>query len=177
MSVNILVLYDNQGAQVEAMAQAVVEGVSRIQDAQAILRDITTASPEDLMDADGIILGSPNWSGMTGRLKSWLDEMSDLGREGLLDGKVCAAFTVGWGRSSGTEFTLLTLLHWGLSWGMIAVGLPWTDRMVTSGSYYGATVHGDMNPDDAGQAGTLGSRTAQLASYLRAGGMPPTSQG
>ena len=173
MSVNILVLYDNQGAQVEAMAQAVAEGIGRIQDTEAVVRDIDAASPEDLLDADGIILGSPNWSGMTGRLKSWLDEMSGLGREGLLEGKMCAAFTAGWGRSSGTEFALLTLLHWGLSWGMIAVGLPWTDRMATSGSYYGATVHGDMTRDDADQARTLGSRTAQIANYLRAGGMAP----
>lgn len=171
MAVRILVLYDNAGSQVEAMAQAVAEGIGRIEGAEAISRDTTSASPDDLLDADGIILGSPNWNGITGRLKSWLDDMSDLGQEGLLEGKLGGAFTAGWGRSSGTEFTLFALLHWLLTAGMIIVGLPWTDRMVTSGSYYGATVHGTVTGDDLEQARSLGSRTAQLASYLKAGGM------
>jgi NAD(P)H dehydrogenase (quinone) len=174
MDVRILVLYDSAGAQVEAMAQAVGEGIRRIEGAEAILRDISMASPDDLLDADGIVLGSPNWNGITGRLKSWLDDMSGLAMEGLLEGKTGGAFTAGWGRSSGTEFTLLTLLHLMLSWGMVIVGLPWTDRMATSGSYYGATVHGTMNGDDEEQARSIGSRTAQMASYLRAGGMQPS---
>ena len=133
MAVRILVLYDNSGAQVQALAEAVSEGVGRIQGAQAMTMDIDQAGPEDLLDCDGVILGSPNWNGITGRLKSWLDQMSDLGQEGLLEGKMGAAFTAGRGRSAGTEFTLLALLHWMLSWGFVVVGLPWTDRMITSG--------------------------------------------
>jgi len=171
MAVRILILYDNTGSQVEAMAQAVGEGIERIQGAQAITRDTSSASAEDLLDADGVIMGSPNWNGITARLKSWLDDMSDLGQEGLLEGKLGGAFTAGWGRSSGTEFTLLALLHWMLTGGMIIVGLPWTDRMAISGSYYGATVHGTVTGEDLEQAKSLGSRIAQLASYLKAGGM------
>jgi NAD(P)H dehydrogenase (quinone) len=88
MAVRILILYDNAGAQVEAMAQAIGEGVGRIEGAEAIIRDTTSASAEDLLDSDGIILGSPNWNGITGRLKMWLDDMSDMGQEGLLEGKM-----------------------------------------------------------------------------------------
>ena len=171
MDVRILILYDNAGAQVEALAHAIGEGVGRIEGAEAITKDTMSASPEDLLDADGIILGSPNWNGITGRLKSWLDDMSDLVQESLLEGKLGAAFTAGWGRSSGTEFTLFALIHWMMSVGMIIVGLPWTNRMVTSGSYYGATVHGNVTEDDLEQARSLGARTAQLANYLKAGGM------
>ena len=173
MAVRILILYDNSGAQVQALAEAVSEGVGRIQGAQASTMDIDQASPEDLLDCDGIVLGSPNWNGITGRLKTWLDQMSDLGQEGLLEGKMGAAFTAGRGRSAGTEFTLLALLHWMLSWGFVVVGLPWTDRMITSGSFYGATVHGSVTNDDLEQARSLGSRTAQLANYLKEGGMQP----
>ena len=168
----ILILYDNQGRQVEAIAQIIAQGVGNIAGTETMVRDVNTVSPDDFMDADAIILGSPNWSGITGNLKTCLDEMSGLGREGLLDGKVCAAFTAGWGRSSGTEFTLLSLLHWGLSWGMIPIGLPWTDRMATSGSYYGATVHGEITAEDEYQARTLGARAAQIASLLSKGGPP-----
>jgi NAD(P)H dehydrogenase (quinone) len=165
----VLILYDNQGRQVAAIAKVIAEGVANINEAQAILREVGTVSPDDFMDADAIILGSPNWSGVTGNLKSCLDEMSGLGREGLLDGKICAAFTAGWGRSSGTEFALLSLLHWGLSWGMIPIGLPWTDHMATSGSYYGATVHGDISAEDEYQARTLGARAAQITVLLSKG--------
>ena len=166
----ILILYDNQGRQVEAIAQMIARGVGNIAGTETMVRDVNTVSPDDFMDADAIILGSPNWSGITGNLKTCLDEMSGLGREGLLDGKVCAAFTAGWGRSSGTEFTLLSLLHWGLSWGMIPIGLPWTDRMTISGSYYGATVHGEITAEDEYQARALGARAAQIASFLSRGG-------
>lgn len=174
MDIRILVLYDKQGAQIESMAKAVGEGIGRIDGAQAILRDITQAGPEDLLDADGIVLGSPNWNGITGKLKTFLDDMSDLAMDGLMDGKMGAAFTAGWGRSAGTEFTLLAQLHLMLSWGMMIVGLPWTERMAVSGSYYGATVHGSLTSDDEEQARSLGSRTALMAHYLRAGGMQPS---
>ena len=43
--------------------------------------------------------------------------------------------------------------------------------MAVSGSFYGATVFGTMSPDDAEQAKILGSRAAQMANYLKAGGM------
>ncbi|MBF8267672.1 MAG: Multimeric flavodoxin WrbA-like protein [Dehalococcoidia bacterium] len=171
MDVRILVLYDNAGAQITAMAQAVGEGVGSVEGVEAILKDLTSATPDDLLDAHGIVLGSPNWNGMTGRLKLWLDDVSGMGQEGLLEGKIGGAFTAGWGRSSGTEFTLLTLLHWMLSGGMIIVGLPWTDRMAVSGSYYGATVHGSITRDDLEQARALGSRMARVARYLKDGGM------
>ena len=64
--------------------------------------------------------------------------------------------------------TLLQLIHWLLACGMIVVGLPWTDRMRTSGSYYGATATGGVSPEDLAQAQDLGARLANLAAKLRA---------
>ncbi len=173
MDVRILVLYDSSGNQLEIMADAVGQGIRRIDGAESIVKDISSATPEDLLDADGIVMGSPNWNGVTGRFKAWLDDVSDLANEGMMEGKVGGAFTAGWGRSAGVEATLLQLLHLELTWGMVIVGLPWTERMRTSGSYYGATVHGFLNGDDEEQARAIGARTAQMAKYLRAGGMAP----
>ena len=59
MAVRILILYDSSGQQVQALAEAVSEGVGRIQGAQAMVMDVDQAGPEDLLDCDGIILGSP----------------------------------------------------------------------------------------------------------------------
>ena len=174
MDVRIVVLYDEAGGQISAMAAAVAEGANRVNGAEGVALNLNSASPDDLLDAEGIVLGSPNWNGMTGRMKSWLDDMSDLGQEGMLEGKLGGAFTAGKGRSAGTEFALLAQLHWMLCSGMIIVGLPWTELMATSGSYYGPTVHRFVNGDDIEQAVTLGMRMARVAKYLRDGGMKPS---
>jgi len=64
---------------------------------------------------------------------------------------------------------LLQLLHLLLSHGMIIVGLPWSDRMRLSGSYYGATAHGEVTEDDRHQARELGRRIAEIAQRLQSG--------
>ena len=53
-----------------------------------------------------------------------------------------------------------------LGHGMIVVGLPWSERMRESGSYYGATAHGAVTDDDRAQARALGRRVAELALRL-----------
>ena len=101
--------------------------------------------------ADGLILGSPNWTGI--RLAQTLAgyHRGSL-EEGSLAGKVGAAFPPA-GRHSGTEFTLLNILHWFLGNGMVVVGLPWTPLMEKAGSYYGATAIGQVTGEDLDQAG------------------------
>src|SRR5439155_11409325 len=66
-------------------------------------------------------------------------------------------------RSAGTEATLLQLLHLLFAHGMLVVGLPWSERMRVSGSYYGATAHGQVPEDDREQARSLGRRVAETA--------------
>ncbi len=51
-----------------------------------------------------------------------MDTTGDLWEEGVLAGKVGAAFASSAGRHSGTEFTLLNVLHWLLGNGMVVVG-------------------------------------------------------
>ena len=46
------------------------------------------------------------------------------------------------------------------------VGLPWSEPMRVSGSYYGATAAGVSTDGDLAQAHALGSRLAQFASRL-----------
>ena len=167
MPVSVLVLYDPKGRAIEALAVAVGEGVVRAVGTAPVIKPITGASRGDLLAADAIILGSPNWSGITGSMKEWLDDQGDLWEEGALAGKPAAAFTTGQGRHSGLEMTLLQLFHWVLACGMLVVGLPWSDRMRISGSYYGATSAGGTTEDDLEQARTLGARVATYAAMLK----------
>ena len=162
----VLLLFDSRGGLTEQLAQAVAEGVRAVRGAELRYRRLDEADPKELLAIDALILGSPNWSGMTGKLKEWMDHSGDLWETGELAGKVGACFTAGWSRSGGTEATLLQLMHLLLSHGMVFVGLPWSETMRRSGSYYGATAHGDVTDDDRAQARALGRRVAETAARL-----------
>ena len=167
MTASVLILYDAKGRSIVAMAQAVAEGVDAGGLAAPSLKTIDDASRDDLLAADGLILGSPNWSGITGSFKQWLDDQGDLWEELALEGRPGAAFTTGTGRYSGLETTLRQLIHWMLACGMVIVGLPWSERMRVSGSYYGATAAGGTTEDDLAQARELGARVAGFAARMK----------
>jgi NAD(P)H dehydrogenase (quinone) len=162
----VLILYDSRGGLTEELAQSVADGVRSVAGAHLSLRRLDDAHPDELKAVDALIVGSPNWSGMTGRLKTWFDQSGDLWETGELAGKVGAAFAAGWSPSGGLEATLLQLLHLLLAHGMVVVGLPWSDRMRMSGSYYGATAVGEVTEDDRAQARELGRRVAEMALRL-----------
>lgn len=164
--VRILLLFDSRGGLTEQLADAIAEGVNGVPGVSLAYRRIHEAGVEELKTCEALILGSPNWSGMTGKLKDWMDYSGDLWETGELAGKVGAVFTAGYSRSAGTEATLLQLLHLLFAHGMLVIGLPWSDRMRLSGSYYGATAHGQVTEDDREQARALGGRVADTAVRL-----------
>jgi NAD(P)H dehydrogenase (quinone) len=166
--VRVLVLFDSRGGLTEELAESIAEGVRSVEGSELVYRRLDEAAIDDLLTADALILGSPNWSGMTGKLKDWMDYTGDLWETRDLAGKVGAVFTGGWSRSAGTEATLLQLLHLLFAHGMVIVGLPWSERMRVAGSYYGATAHGKVNDDDRAQAYALGRRVALVTTNLLA---------
>ena len=58
------------------------------------------------------------------------------------------------------------MIHWRLAGAMVVVGLPWSERMLKSGSYYGATAVGGATTEDITQARELGARLAEVATKL-----------
>jgi NAD(P)H dehydrogenase (quinone) len=169
-TVQVYVIYDGDpDGPIDRLAHAVGEGAASVDGVSVLLHAAQQATVEAMVAADAIILGSPNWHGMTADLKQVIDQTGLIWEQGKLVGKVGAAFTSGWSRSGGQEFTLLTLLHSLLAHGMVIVGLPWSKRMVKSGSYYGPTATGGPNDDDLGQAHALGRRVARYAVWLQRG--------
>lgn len=163
----ILLLFDSRGGLTEKLAEAVADGVRAVPGTELLYRRVEEANVSELARVDGLIVGSPNWSGITGKLKEWFDQSGELWETGELAGKPGGAFTAGWSRSGGNEATLLQLLHLLLAHGMVVVGLPWTNLMRKSGSYYGATAHGKVTDDDREQARALGRRVAEFAVRLK----------
>jgi NAD(P)H dehydrogenase (quinone) len=164
--VRVLVLFDSRGGLTEQLAEAIASGVREVEGAEVAYHRIHEAPPDVLLQMDAMVVGSPNWSGMTGKLKDWFDYSGDLWQTGELSGKPGAAFTAGYSRSGGIEATLLQLAHLILSHGMLLVGLPWSDTMRESGSYYGVTAHGAVTDNDLAQARALGRRVAEVAARL-----------
>jgi NAD(P)H dehydrogenase (quinone) len=168
MPTDLLIVYDDFGRNMTPLAQAVEEGASGVSGTTVKRRLVQEATAEDMLAADGIILGSPNFSGISGRLKSWLDSdpMEVLWEGQPMRGKVGAAFVAGRSRNAGQEFTLLALLHvlWG--YGMFVVGVPWSDLMLASSSYYGAASSRQLQDEDLAQARVLGERIARVTERL-----------
>lgn len=161
----ILLLYDSRGGLIETLAGGVEQGIAAA-GGECLRRRVEDAAAADLLAVDGIILGSPNWSGMTARLKHFWDYSGDLWETGELHGKVGGCFTAGYSRSGGIEATLLQLVHLLFAHGMVVVGLPWSERMRESGSYYGATASGSVTAADLDQARALGGVVAETAARL-----------
>ncbi len=162
----VLVLFDSRGGLTEQLAEAIADGIREVPGAEVLYHRIHETEPGILLQMDAMIVGSPNWSGMTGKLKEWFDYSGDLWESGLLAGRPGAAFTAGYSRSGGIEVTLLQLAHLIMSHGMLLVGLPWSETMRRSGSYYGATAHGSVTDEDRAQARALGHRVAEYAVKL-----------
>src|SRR3989338_9143742 len=147
-SPTIIVLFDSRGGLTEQLANEVAKGARSVPNVAVPSCRIHETDPSILHDCDAIILGSPNWGGVTGALKTWFDGLGELWETGEFTGKIGAAFTAGASRSGGIEATLSQLLHLLLANGLIVVGLPWTNAMRISGSYYGATAHGEVTNED-----------------------------
>ncbi len=70
----ILIVYHSQTGNTEKMARAVAEGVSSIEGAEAVLKKAADASLEDLLDSDGLAIGTPeNFGYMSGAVKDFFD--------------------------------------------------------------------------------------------------------
>lgn len=73
---HLLIVYHSQSGTTEAMAQAVIRGASdpAIKGVRLRVRAALDAGPEDILQAHGVILGTPeNFGYMSGGLKTFLD--------------------------------------------------------------------------------------------------------
>jgi NAD(P)H dehydrogenase (quinone) len=104
----IVVIYDSRTGHTEKMALAVAKGVKQVKGVAAEVKSAAETSIKDLVEADGIILGSPTYYGlMSAPIKRLIDKSVKI--HGKLEGKVGAAFTSSGGTASGAETTLLSI--------------------------------------------------------------------
>jgi len=155
----IMVVYDSKSGNTEKMAFAVSEGARQVSGIEVVAKKIENASLEDLLEADGIIMGSPTYYGiMSAKLKAFIDESVKV--HGKLEGKVGAAFTSSGGTATGAETTLLSILQTMLVHGMIVQGRAHE-------KHYGAASAGSPHEKEIESCKELGKRVAKLVQKLK----------
>ena len=155
----ILVVYDSRSGNTEKMAHAVAKGAKKVQGVKVVVKKVDDAKLDDLLNADGIIVGSPTYYGlMSGKMKSFFDESVKI--HGKLAGKAGAAFTSSGGTASGAETTLLSILKALLVHGMIVQGRA-------DDKHYGAAAVGKPNEKEIESCKALGERIAKLVLKVR----------
>ena len=192
----ILVLYYSQGGAVRDMAQLIARGVESVTGVKARLRTVPKVSANceatepdipssgapyaelaDLEACAGIALGSPTRFGnMAAPMKYFLDGTAGLWLKGALIGKPAAVFTSTGSMHGGNESTLLTMMLPLMHHGMLIVGLPYSEPILSStqsgGTPYGASHIGgamDDKPiteDERKLCMALGKRLAETALKL-----------
>lgn len=121
--VNILIVYDSRTGNTEKAAFLVAEGVKRVGGVNCVVKRVDETTLDDLLGADGIIIGSPTYyGGMSAKIKDLIDRSVKI--HGKLEGKVGAAFTTSGGTATGAETTLLSIIEALLIHGMIVKGDP-----------------------------------------------------
>ncbi len=153
----VLVIYFTRTGNTKAMAEIVAEAAEK-EGAQVTLRDVEETKPDELLDYDAIIAGSPTYyGGMAGKMKDFFD--FSVAHHGKLAGKVGGAFSSSANIGGGNETTVLSILLAMLIHGMIVEG-------TADGDHYGP-VSVDA-PDDRAKAQcqALGRRVTSLAKRL-----------
>ncbi len=155
----ILIVYDSKTGNTEKMALAVAEGARKVGGVEVIVKKVDQTSLDDLLEADGIIMGSPTYYGqMSGKLKAFIDDSVKI--HGKLEGKVGAAFTSSGGTATGAETTLLSILGTMLIHGMIVQGRA-------EDKHYGAASVENPEGEEIEHCIELGKRTATLVKRLK----------
>lgn len=202
---NILIPYYSAYGHIYEMAHSVAEGAKRVDgtevkivkieefevvkeamsgqeayvQAQNDQNGVEIATHDHLRWADGIIWGIPTrYGSMPAQMKQFLDSAGGLWASGELEGKVTSIFTSTGSVHGGQETTIITSLVPLLHFGLLYVGLPYSEnpeqltKEGIGGTPYGASTlagpDGSATPDqrDLIMAGRLGARVAKIAGKL-----------
>ena len=194
----ILVLYYSRNGATEALAREVCLGIDGVRDMAARLRTVPDvsarsealdetvpasgppyATPSDLAECEGLVIGSPtSFGNMAAPLKYFLDGTVGEWFQGAAVGKPAGMFASTSSLHGGQESTLLSMALPLLHHGMLIVGIPYTEEALTTttsgGTPYGAThVSWNRQPDaltdeERELARALGRRVAEVARRLSA---------
>ncbi len=155
---DVLIIYDSKTGNTKKMADEVAKGARGIDGINVLIKKANETTNEDLLKADGIIVGSPTYYGlMSAQIKAIFDKSVSI--HGKLSGKVGAAFTSSGGVASGAETTIISILEAMLVHGMIIQGRAHAE-------HYGAAAVGEPDEKARMRCQELGKTIASLVMKL-----------
>jgi len=153
----VLLAYYSSSGNTEKMAQKIAETVKK-EGIETVLKKVEDIKASDLIEYDGIILGSPTYYGtMAWQVKKLLDESVRF--HGKLKGKVGGAFSSAANIGGGNETTVTDILHAMLVHGMIVQG-------ESTGDHYGPVAIGAPEARALKCCERLGKNIANLIKKL-----------
>jgi NAD(P)H dehydrogenase (quinone) len=193
---DILVLFCSKDGATEALAREICRGVDSVSGMSSRLRTVPPvstvveavaaeipdegppyASPTDLAECAGLVMGSPTRFGnMDAALKYFIDNTVGEWLGASAVGKPAAVFTSTSSLHGGQESTLLAMALPLLHHGMLFVGIPFSEPALstttTGGTPYGAShvswsrQSDDLSEEERELARALGKRVADIARRL-----------
>ena len=153
----ILVLYYSRTHNTEKLAKDVAEGVESA-GLEVVVKRVEEATPDEALDYDGIVMGSPVYYGtMSAECKKFLDDSVKF--HGKFEGKVGGAFSTSGNLGGGNETTVMDIVKAWLIHGMIVPG-------DFRGDHYGTVSVGAPDDRASGNARRQGRILAELVKKL-----------
>jgi len=172
--VRILIAYHSETGNTETLAKSVREGMARVAGVEVMVRKTSDASAEDILRADGIVLGTPvYWQDMSAEARRFVERvgeaLSKAGKE-LGEGRTAGVFCTGGAIASGKDLTRLSAVAAFLAMRFIVIGGVDEEGYGTTGAQ--ATTAGEdkgISEKEREEARRFGERFARLTKQIRSG--------
>jgi NAD(P)H dehydrogenase (quinone) len=149
----VLIIYYSETGNTKKMAELIAEGVKE-ERLEVVVKDVENVNAKELLDYDGIIIGSPTYYGLPAyQIKKLLDESVEY--HGSLEGKVGGAFSSSANIGGGNETTIMSIIQAMLIHGMIVKG-------TSKGDHYGPVSIGKPDSRVEKQCRDYGRMIAKL---------------
>jgi len=176
----VLVAYYSSTGTTQSLAEAVADGVRSVKDAEAVLKSITEVRADDLLEADGLAVGSPvYYANMASPVKKFFEDWTvEFGffPEQKMAFKPGAAFATGHRASGGKEMVIHSINAAFLNAGMIVVGAWETAGASATGEGKEGGRETELLPSEYRDGYDLGRRVARVAAALKGLRKPPAAR-
>jgi NAD(P)H dehydrogenase (quinone) len=153
----VLISYYSRTGHTKKMAKLIEKGIKE-SGCEVILKEAQNTTPDDMLNADAVVLGSPTYYGtMAAPLKKLLDD--SVAHHGKLAGKVGGAFASSGMIGGGNETTLMSILQALLIHGMIVHG----EAKI---AHFGPVSIGAPDDTASSECVTYGKRIGELTKKL-----------
>jgi len=176
--VRVLIAYHSRTGNTEKMAAAIGEGAAAVVGVQVTLRKIAAVTNEEIVQADGIVLGTPvEWATLSAETKAFLDRIGQVlskpAPPAFGEGRTAGVFCTAGTPSNGQELARLSAIAAFLALRFVIIGGV-NDEGFGSLGPQAATAGKPPGPTarDLADARRFGERFARLTLQLRRQPLP-----